>query len=195
MFVLSQTTGSKVKLCFEINTKKLHHLQLIIHLSSCRRCGIPFLSYPRVLKVVDVPELDHLVDTIVFPIKGKRPHSTEIAGSDLDGDCYFVSWDEDLIPSKVVPPYDYPAAPSPPLDNIGRKEMIHNFCVYNPFLVGKIHKLFNYYADRKGVACSECKTLSALFARAIDAAKTGENVKVQGHFLTSSNTHRSMIVS
>ncbi len=61
----------------------------------------------RVLKVVDIPELAHLVDCIVFPIKGKRPHPDEMAGGDLDGDKYFVSWDPLLLPSHVEEPFDY----------------------------------------------------------------------------------------
>jgi hypothetical protein len=51
----------------------------------------------RVLKAVDssdYPQLRSLerdlVDCIVFPTKGRRPHFNEIAGSDLDGDQYFV---------------------------------------------------------------------------------------------------------
>lgn len=52
----------------------------------------------RILEAVDVPGLHHLVDCLVFPQKGDRPHSNEASGSDLDGDLYFVTWDENLIP-------------------------------------------------------------------------------------------------
>lgn len=52
----------------------------------------------RILEAVDAPGLYHLHDCLVFPQKGDRPHTNEASGSDLDGDLYFVTWDENLIP-------------------------------------------------------------------------------------------------
>ena len=37
-------------------------------------------------RVVEKPELAHLVDCIVFPTKGKRPSADMMSGGDLDGD-------------------------------------------------------------------------------------------------------------
>ena len=45
----------------------------------------------RVLEAVDVHELHHLVDCLVFPKKGERPHANEASESDLDGDICFVT--------------------------------------------------------------------------------------------------------
>ncbi|KAE8654454.1 semialdehyde dehydrogenase family protein [Hibiscus syriacus] len=61
----------------------------------------------RVQQAVDVVVLHHMVDCIVFPQKGP---------SDLDGDLYFVSWDEDLIPPCNFVPMDYRAEPTKLLD-------------------------------------------------------------------------------
>ena len=36
-----------------------------------------------------------------------RPHPNECSGSDLDGDLYFVTWDERLIPPVTEAPMDY----------------------------------------------------------------------------------------
>jgi len=66
----------------------------------------------RILEAVDVPELHQLVDCLVFPRKGDRPHANEASGSDLDGDIFFVTWDERLVPpgKRSMPPMDYSPA-------------------------------------------------------------------------------------
>ncbi|CAF1199655.1 unnamed protein product [Adineta ricciae] len=51
----------------------------------------------RILQAVDRPALHHLWECIVFPAEGERPHPNEISGSDLDGDEYWVCWNEDLV--------------------------------------------------------------------------------------------------
>ena len=151
----------------------------------------------RVLHAVSYPDLerhDLLVDCIVFPVVGPRPHSVEIAGSDLDGDEYFVCWDPHLIPPKIVEPYGYPAYEAPTsrqdlqtnaLSEQERlqkdvQEMVKYFSIQNVAQkkVGRISSLFDKWADRKGAGSDECAQLGQLFARAVDSAKSGEKINI-----------------
>ena len=61
----------------------------------------------RILKPRDVPALRHLVDVLVFPSKGTRPHCNEMSGGDLDGDVYFVISDSNLFPRFNYAPMDF----------------------------------------------------------------------------------------
>ncbi|EEY15962.1 RNA-dependent RNA polymerase [Verticillium alfalfae VaMs.102] len=52
----------------------------------------------RVVEAVDVPQLRHMKNVVVFPSTGDVDVPSMLSGGDLDGDDFFVIWDPDLIP-------------------------------------------------------------------------------------------------
>ncbi|XVE74531.1 hypothetical protein DITRI_Ditri12bG0024300 [Diplodiscus trichospermus] len=131
----------------------------------------------RVLKAVDAVALHHMKDCIVFPQKGPRPHPNECSGSDLDGDVYFVSWDEDLIPPYRFQPMDYGSTPSTFLDHDVTMEEVTEY-ITNYILndsLGIISNAHTVFADKEPLqAMSEpCIELAKLSSIAVDFPKTG----------------------
>ncbi|CAK0809375.1 unnamed protein product [Prorocentrum cordatum] len=59
------------------------------------------------LDAVDCSALQHVVDCVVFPVQGHRPHPDESSGSDLDGDLYFCTWCPELVPKRTAEAMDY----------------------------------------------------------------------------------------
>jgi len=131
----------------------------------------------RVLSAVNTPKLHHMVDCVVFPQQGERPHPDECSGSDLDGDLYFISWDKYLIPPQQDRPMDYVAPPTASLDhNVTIEEIQEYFANYmlNDTL-GIIANRHTVFADNEpAMARSEtCLELARLFSLAVDFPKTG----------------------
>ncbi|KAM1520582.1 hypothetical protein ACFX10_010942 [Malus domestica] len=136
----------------------------------------------RVLTAVDVPALHHMVDCVVFPQKGKRPHPDECSGGDLDGDFYFVSWDSDLIPPRKVRPMNYTPAPTIELDHdVTMEEVAESFTNYivNDMLgiISNAHAVFADTEPQKAES-AQCKELAKLHSCAVDSPKTGVVVEV-----------------
>jgi RNA dependent RNA polymerase len=66
-----------------------------VTLSCCTACCATTIA----TSAVSVPALeDHMVDCVVFPAEGSRPHPSQLSGGDLDGDIYFVLFDDTLLP-------------------------------------------------------------------------------------------------
>lgn len=139
----------------------------------------------RILVAVDVPSLHHMVDCVVFPQKGKRPHPNECSGSDLDGDIYFVTWDPVLIPPRQVQPMEYIAAPAETLDHdVTLEEVQEYFANYivNDSL-GIIANAHTVFADKEPLKAesNECIELAKLFSIAVDFPKTGVPAEISSH--------------
>jgi len=71
----------------------------------------------RVVQAVDVPQLHHLRDVVVFSQLGDRDVPGMCSGGDLDGDDFFILWDKNLNPPEVnVSPMNYTAVKPKHLD-------------------------------------------------------------------------------
>ena len=150
----------------------------------------------RVFTAVDVPQLRHLKDVIVFPQRGQRPHPNEISGSDLDGklslssfdlffclhigDEYAVIWDLSFIPQTPNDtPYDYDSQ-IPMLRIIDRP--VNRADIQSTVLdiseqscVGKLCSLHLANMDLYGVADPKTLTIAGYIAEELDAPKTGQH--------------------
>ncbi|TYH01153.1 hypothetical protein ES288_A09G034100v1 [Gossypium darwinii] len=139
----------------------------------------------RVLEAVDAVVLHHMVDCIVFPQKGHRPHPNECSGSDLDGDLYFISWDEDLIPPADILPWIMVLHKVPIYSiiyiHLNVQEVAEYFTNYilNDSL-GIISNAHTVFADKEPTkALSEqCIELAKLSSVAVDFPKTGIPAKI-----------------
>ncbi|KAM7487790.1 hypothetical protein LguiB_025274 [Lonicera macranthoides] len=139
----------------------------------------------RVLRAIDVPALHHMVDCVVFPQKGTRPHPNECSGSDLDGDIYFVCWDPDLIPPRQNQPMDYTPAPSMLLDHDVTIEEVEKY--FTDYIVndslGIIANAHTVFADKElqRAMSKPCVELAKLFSIAVDFPKTGVAAIIPPH--------------
>ncbi|KAA8521567.1 hypothetical protein F0562_012240 [Nyssa sinensis] len=138
----------------------------------------------RILEAVDVPGLHHLFDCLVFPQKGDRPHTNEASGSDLDGDLYFVTWDENLIPpsKRSCMPMEYAPAEVKSLPRpVNQMDIIDFFTrnIVNENL-GSICNAHVVHADlSEDKALDEkCLKLAELAATAVDFPKSGKIVNM-----------------
>ena len=125
---------------------------------------------------------DKYENVLIFPSKGPRPHPNECSGSDLDGDNYFVFYDEDLIldEKKLTKPMNYSFSLKPlKKDNIQIEDVIEYFAEYtnlnNLGLIGDAHLAL---ADRDplGAKGKIPMKIARKFSRAVDAPKTGDEV-------------------
>lgn len=133
----------------------------------------------RVLEAVYEVTLEEkgLVDCLVFPQKGERPHPNECSGGDLDGDQFFISWDKGLIPCQTDTPMDYTGRRPRVMDHDVTIEEIQKFFVdymINDTL-GAISTAHLVHADcePEKARSQKCLQLATLHSMSVDFAKTG----------------------
>ena len=99
-----------------------------------------------------------------------------MAGSDLDGDLYFVTWHEALILKKENElPMHFPTAEESHSNNsITESDIIEQIkFIVESDNTGRISRQHLIFADLNGIDSDECKRLADLSAQMYDAAKTG----------------------
>ncbi|CAF4751708.1 unnamed protein product, partial [Rotaria sp. Silwood2] len=134
----------------------------------------------RVFTAVDVPQLRHLKDVIVFPQRGQRPHPNEISGSDLDGDEYAVIWHPAFIPQTPNDtPYDYDSQmpmlriSDRPINRADIQATVLD--ISEQSCVGKLCSLHLANTDLNGVAHPKTLAIASYIAEELDAPKTGQH--------------------
>uniref|UniRef100_A0AC35UGH7 RNA-directed RNA polymerase n=1 Tax=Rhabditophanes sp. KR3021 TaxID=114890 RepID=A0AC35UGH7_9BILA len=146
----------------------------------------------RMFNAVDVHQLHHLRDVVVFPSTGPRPHPDEMAGSDLDGDEYSIIWDERLFLDKSERAFLF-TNPSPKtLPNANIKTLdqeMRNFLVEHirQDSIGLIANALLVNSDIYGIDSKICHTIAQKHSVAVDFAKSG----VYPPPLTNRGTRRS----
>ncbi|RGP81431.1 hypothetical protein FLONG3_576 [Fusarium longipes] len=126
-------------------------------------------------RVVERPELSHLVDCIVFPTRGKRPAADLMSGGDLDGDKFFVCWDKDLIPSTVSTPALYPGVKEPILFRpITDDDRLVYFARYSNSSLGQVKNIYLDWVRVTGPMSAQCQELNRLFSQCVD----GNRIKI-----------------
>ncbi|KAH7108398.1 RdRP-domain-containing protein [Auriculariales sp. MPI-PUGE-AT-0066] len=141
----------------------------------------------QIFKVVDSTLLRSScpADCIVFASSRSCPRSPSdtISGADLDGDKYFVTWDPQLVPSSVHSPQPRPKLAKEDLRLAIESKVQAAAEVFvaqrNKMLLGQMSnewlKVAEFSPD--GPKHPWCIGLVPLLERALDMAKTGDDVK------------------
>lgn len=134
----------------------------------------------RVVRAVDVPELRHLRDVVIFPQTGDQDIPSMCSGGDLDGDDYFVFWDPDLIPpdwDRFYTPMKFTSKKAPDLDHEVTVDDVTSFFVLymKNDILPKIATAHMAWADSlsEGIRDDKCLRLARLHSDAVDYNKTG----------------------
>ncbi|OTF77947.1 hypothetical protein BLA29_000316 [Euroglyphus maynei] len=138
----------------------------------------------RKFKAVNVKLLKHIKDCLVFPAKGNRPHTNEMAGSDLDGDEYAIFWDSELIfPGDNHKPLDFENHQPPSASyNIITSDLIKFYLEFLTELnIGRVANCHLMFADfhPKGLQSKECIELAKEYSKSLDFQKNGINAKLE----------------
>lgn len=136
-------------------------------------CHVP--GDARIFDAVYQPCLKHLVDVVVFPQSGPRPHPDEMAGSDLDGDEYSIFWDQEMLfdyneKAMVYPNHVAPDEEKEPTTD----DMVDFFLKYlQQDSIGRMSNAHLIAADVKGLFHEISNSIALKCAVAVDFPKSG----------------------
>ncbi|CAF4736112.1 unnamed protein product, partial [Rotaria sp. Silwood1] len=168
------TRSNNIRSYYQEDIKKVVVGKIVVTKNPCHHPGDL-----RTFEAIDVPKLRHLVDCIVFPQLGDRPHPNEISGSDLDGDEYAVYWHPDLIPTtENFPPYEYDSQEKPQkLDRPVTRDDIRQIVleISEQDALGRLSNLHLAYTDKYSIRHRDAMRIAAAIAEEVDAAKTGKH--------------------
>ncbi|KAI0183636.1 RNA dependent RNA polymerase [Xylaria flabelliformis] len=135
----------------------------------------------RVVEAVDVPALQHLRNVVVFPANGDRDIPSMCSGGDLDGDDFFVIWDQDLIPpERNYPPMIHEPVQPVELDrDVRPSDLVAFFVMYmkNDALSTIAHAHLaqsDWRMSEGGPKTDICVELAHLHSKAVDYPKSGQ---------------------
>ncbi|RIA98947.1 RNA dependent RNA polymerase-domain-containing protein [Glomus cerebriforme] len=133
----------------------------------------------RMAHAVDASnKLSHLRNCIVFSQKGDRPLPNLLSGGDLDGDEFFVCFDERIFIIENEEPMDYDATDKKiiedrPVEIADICEFFKDFMLNNRLgQIGNLHLALADYSV-EGVRSKKCIELAELHSKAVDFNKTG----------------------
>ncbi|KAL2060352.1 hypothetical protein VTL71DRAFT_9747 [Oculimacula yallundae] len=121
--------------------------------------------------------LSELTNCIVFSSKGRRDLPSQLSGGDLDGDRYYVMWDDNCRPKVTYMPADYPRLPPIDINRAVTKDDMTDFFIQfmETDQLGRIAVLHRVMADQEpqGTRHLDCITLAEMHSTAVDFSKTG----------------------
>ncbi|CCD31066.1 RNA-directed RNA polymerase [Caenorhabditis elegans] len=171
------TKNYKKKLPPRDSNNKVHGSEIVTGtvLLTKNPCIVP--GDVRIFEAVDIPELHHMCDVVVFPQHGPRPHPDEMAGSDLDGDEYSVIWDQELLLERNEEPFDFAVEKiKVPYDREKLDVLMREFYVTYLKLdsVGQISNSHLHNSDQYGLNSRVCMDLAKKNCQAVDFTKSGQ---------------------
>lgn len=128
----------------------------------------------RRVRAVDHVQLRHLVNVIVFNVRGPRDLPNMLGGGDLDGDDYTLIWDPRFLIRENSPPMDYTAPEPVRVPRVTMADVCENFVNYlKNDMLGQIANAHLAWTDILSPDSDECVQLALLHSVAVDFAKTG----------------------